>query len=271
MDFDLARVQQLVVGYGGQVILALLILVAGWMAAGVARRGVVRMVARSGAAAGLDAFLGSLAFYLVLAITVVAALAKFGIEPMGFVAILGAVGFAVGFALQGSLSNFASGVMLLVFRPFGVGDFVDAAGVSGTVAEIGVFATALNTPDNVRIIVPNGEIYGGVIKNFSANDNRRLDMVFGIGYGDSIGDAMAVIEGFIKADARILKDPAHQLVVGELADSSVNLICRVWLARGDYWAVKFDLTRQVKEAFDEKGISIPFPQQDVHVHQVSAA
>lgn len=270
MEDLVGQVEDWVLIYGLQVVMAFAILIAGWLAAGIARRSVVKVIDRSNAAAGLSAFVGSLVFYLVIALSAVAALGKFGIETASFVAVIGALGFAVGFALQGSLANFASGVMLLIFRPFGVGDFIEAAGVSGSVAEIGVFATALNTPDNVRIIVPNGDVYGGVIKNFSFNDTRRVDFVFGIGYGDSIEQALAILDELVRADARVMKEPEHQLVVGELADSSVNLILRAWVAKADYWGVKFELTRRAKEAFDKQGISIPFPQRDLHVFQEQA-
>ena len=269
MEDFMAQLQEWVLLYGVQVVLAIVILLVGRLAAGFARGAVKRVIARTDADPGLGGFLGSLAFYAVLALTIVAALAKFGIQTASFVAILGAAGFAVGFALQGSLSNFASGVMLFVFKPFKSGDFVDAAGVAGTVEQIGVFSTTMNTPDNVRIIVPNGSIYGSIIKNFSANDTRRVDFVFGIGYGDSIEKAMGILQRLAKEDSRVMDEPAGQFVVGELADSSVNLIVRLWVKKEDYWGVKFDLTRKAKEAFDAEGVSIPFPQRDVHLHQTS--
>ncbi len=210
-------------------------------------------------------FTGSLIYILVLTFAILAALAKFGIQTASFVAILGAAGFAVGFALQGSLSNFASGVLILAFRPFRVGDFIDAAGVMGTVKDIHLFTTILATPDNVQIIVPNSKLYGDIIKNFSANETRRVDLVIGIGYGSSIQQAYEIIEGILKQDERVLSDPAPQIAVSELADSSVNFVVRPWVKAADYWGVKFDVTRKIKETFDEKGIEIPFPQTTVHM------
>jgi small conductance mechanosensitive channel len=253
--------------YGIQALLAVAILIFGRIVAGVARNAIKRVVNKTDAEPGLGVFVGNLVFYMVLAMTAVAALAKFGIETASFVAILGALGFAVGFALQGSLANFASGVMLFVFRPFTGGDYVEAGGVAGTVQQIGVFSTTLNTPDNVRIIVPNGGIYGGTIKNYSANDTRRVDFVFGIGYGDSIEKAMGILKSIADADTRVHQDPDPVFVVGELADSSVNLIVRLWVKKEDYWGVKFDVIRTAKETFDREGISIPFPQRDVHMFQ----
>ena len=198
---------------------------------------------------------------------VLAALAKFGIQTASFVAILGAAGFAVGFALQGSLANFAAGVLILVLRPFRVGDFIDAAGVAGNVKEIQLFTTIIATPDNIKIMVPNGKIFGDVIKNITGYDTRRIDLVIGIGYSSDIQKAYDVMMSLIKGDSRILADPAPQIAVSELADSSVNFVVRPWVNRGDYWDVKFDLTRKIKEEFDKNDIEIPFPQRVVHMVQ----
>ena len=206
-----------------------------------------------------------MAYILVLVFAVLAALAKFGIQTASFVAILGAAGFAIGFALQGSLANFAAGVLILVFRPYRVGDYIDVAGVAGSVMEIQLFTTELATPDNVKIMVPNGRIYGDIIKNFSANDIRRVDLVIGISYDSPIQKAIELISDLIKEDSRILSDPAPQIAVSELADSSVNLVVRPWVKRQDYWDLRFDLTRKIKEAFDQNGIEIPFPQRVVHM------
>jgi small conductance mechanosensitive channel len=178
---------------------------------------------------------------------------------------MGAAGLAVGLALQGSLQNFAAGVMLIIFRPFKAGDYVDAGGTSGTVETIKIFNTVLKTPDNREVIVPNGAIYGGTITNFSARATRRIDMVFGIGYGDDIRKAKEVIKAILESDERILKDPEPLIAVGELGDNSVNFNVRPWVNSGDYWPVKFDLNERIKLAFDENGISIPYPQMDVHM------
>jgi small conductance mechanosensitive channel len=192
------------------------------------------------------------------------------VETTSFIAILGAAGLAVGFALQGSLSNFAAGVMLIIFRPFKSGDFIEAGGTIGVVEAIQIFNTVLRTPDNKMVIVPNSNITGGNITNYSAKEDRRIDMVFGIGYDDDLKKAKEILERLISEDSRILKDPAPTVAVSELADSSVNFVVRPWVKTSDYWAVYWDFTEKVKLTFDAEGISIPYPQQDVHMHQVAA-
>ncbi|MBU1699414.1 MAG: mechanosensitive ion channel [Candidatus Eisenbacteria bacterium] len=250
---------------GLRVIGAILIFIAGRIFAGMARRLVHKTLTRTETDPTLISFLCTLTYAAILVFTVLAILAKFGIQTASFVAVLGAAGFAVGFALQGSLGNFAAGIMLLIFRPFKTGDFIEAAGTAGTVKDVQLFNTVLATPDNVKIIIPNGKLYGDIIKNYSAFDIRRVDLVIGIGYGSSIQAAFDAVTGLIKADSRILKDPEHQIAVTELADSSVNLVIRTWVNKVDYWNVKFDLQRSIKETFDEKGIEIPFPQRVVHM------
>jgi small conductance mechanosensitive channel len=178
--------------------------------------------------------------------------------------------FAVGLALQGTLSNFASGVMLLVFRPFNVGDYIDAGGTAGTVKAIGLFSTTLDTPDNVRIVVPNSAVYGNTIKNYAANANRRNDMVVGVSYNDDLGLAVSTIERILKEDGRVLAEPSPVVAVSELGDSSVNIVVRPWCTKEDYWGLRFDLMRTFKERLEAAGCSIPYPQQDVHMYQVSA-
>ena len=263
MDNAMEQVNAFIVTYGIRVVGAVVFLIVGRMIAGFVKGLVKRVLEKRGIDVAVAGFLSNLLYALVLIGVLIAVLGQFGVETASFIAVLGAAGFAVGFALQGSLSNFAAGVMILIFKPFKLGDFVDAAGVAGTVAEIQLFNTILNTPDNVRIIVPNGQIYGGTIKNFSANDKRRVDFSFGISYGSSIREAISAIQALVDADSRIDKEPAPFYGVGELADSSVNLTVRVWCNKGDYWNVKFDLTRQVKDDFDLKGIEIPFPQRVV--------
>jgi small conductance mechanosensitive channel len=269
MDNAMEQVNTFIVTYGIRVVGAIVFLIVGRMIAGFVKGLIKRVLGGRGIDAAVSGFLANLVYALVLVGVLIAVLGQFGVETASFVAVLGAAGFAVGFALQGSLSNFASGVMLLVFKPFKAGDFVDAAGVAGTVAEIQLFDTILNTPDNVRIIVPNAQIYGGTIKNFSANDKRRVDFSFGIGYGSSIEEAISTIHNLVGADSRIDKEPEPFYGVGELADSSVNITVRVWCNKADYWDIKFDLTRKVKDAFDSKGIEIPFPQQTIwHQNQM---
>jgi small conductance mechanosensitive channel len=257
--------------YGLQVIGAILILILGRIAAAIGRRIVERILTKAKQEPSITSFVGNLTYVVILTFAVLAALAKFGIQTASFVAVLGAAGFAVGFALQGSLANFAAGVLILVLRPYRIGDFIDGAGVAGTVKEIQLFTTVLATPDNIKIMVPNGKLFGDVIKNISGYDTRRIDLVVGIGYSSSIQKAYEVIMDVVKKDNRILADPAAQIAVSELADSSVNFVVRPWVKAADYWAVRFDLTRQIKEALDENGIEIPFPQRVVHmVSEVSS-
>jgi len=244
-------------------------LVFGWMAAGVIRGSVRRALDRTKLDPTLVPFISNLVYYAILIFIVLAVLSLFGIETTSFVAVLAAAGFAVGLALQGTLSNFASGIMLLVFRPFGVGDYVDAGGAAGSVQEIGIFSTILHTPDNVKIVVPNSAIYGATIKNFTANDTRRNDMVVGISYDDDIGTAISTIQTILASDERVMKDPEPVVAVSEMADSSVNLVVRPWCTKEDYWGLRFDLTRRFKEGLEAAGCSIPYPQTDVHLHTES--
>jgi len=260
----------LVSTWGLRVVGALVLLVFGVVFAKVVRGSLRRALQRSPLDPTLVPFLSGIVYYLVLAFVLIAVLGLFGIETTSIIAVLGAAGLAVGLALQGTLANFAAGVMLLVFRPFRVGDYVDAGGVAGSVESIGVFATTLNTPDNVKIIVPNSAVSGSTIKNYAANETRRIDMVMGISYGDDIGKAISTIQAILSADARVLKDPAPVIAVAELADSSVNLVVRPWCRKDDYWALRFDVTRAMKERLEAAGCSIPFPQREVHLIQKSA-
>ncbi|MEQ8735329.1 MAG: mechanosensitive ion channel [Rhodospirillaceae bacterium] len=251
--------------YGLSVVGAVVILIIGWVVSGRVASSIRKAGERSNKIdATLTSFFASVAKYAVLVFTFIAVLSRFGVETTSFVAVLGALGLAIGLSLQGTLANVASGVMLIMFRPFKVGDFVDTAGVSGTVKDITLFTTELATPDNVKVIVPNGAVWGDTIKNFSGNTTRRVDMVMGIGYGSSIDQAIKTMSEIIAADNRIHDDPEPFFAVGELADSSVNIIVRMWTNAPDYWGVKFDLTKSFKEAFDREGIEIPFPQTVVH-------
>lgn len=227
------------------------------------------MIEKRGADPMLASFVGSIVHILAVAFVVIAALGQLGIQTTSLVAIIGAAGLAVGLALQGSLANFASGVMIIAFRPFKVGDFVEAGGAVGVIEGIQIFSTQLKTGDNKTIIVPNAAITGGSITNYSTKDTRRVDLVFGIGYDDDIKKAKSLLEDIVNSDERVLKDPAPVIAVSELADSSVNFIVRPWVNSADYWGVYWDLTETVKLRFDAEGISIPFPQQDVHMHQAA--
>ncbi len=213
-------------------------------------------------------FLDNITYYALMVVVLMAAADELGIDTSSFLAIFGAAGLAVGLALKDSLGNFASGVMLVFFRPFKIGDVVSAGGVTGKIEAISIFNTIFLTPDNQRMIVPNGQVTAGVITNINANPTRRLDLVFGIGYEDNILTAKAIFKNILEADPRILEDPAPLIVVSELADSSVNFFVRPWVNTPDYWDVKFDLTEKIKIALDEAGISIPYPQSDIHLHQV---
>lgn len=212
-------------------------------------------------------FISSIANVVLLLFVIVASLNQLGVDTTSLIALLGAAGLAIGLSLQDSLKNFAAGVMLVIFKPFREGDFVEAAGVAGVVEHIQIFNTIMRTGDNREVIIPNGAIYSGVITNFSARDTRRVDMVFGIGYDDDLRKAKEILNEIIAADERILKDPAPVIAVSELADSSVNFIVRPWVNSADYWAVLWDTTETVKLRFDQEGISIPYPQMDVHLHK----
>ncbi len=267
----LATASDLITTWGLRVVGALAVLVLGRLLAGWARATIRRVLTRGSVDTTLVPFLSNLVYYLMMAFVIIAVLGLFGVPTASVIAVLGAAGLAVGLALQGTLGNFAAGVMLLLFRPFRVGDVVDIAGTVGSVQEISIFNTVMNTPDNIRIIVPNGAVFGQTIRNFSANDTRRVDMVFGIGYGDDIERALEILKQVVAGDPRVLKDPAPVVALHELADSSVNFVVRPWCRREDYWALRWDVTRRVKEELEAGGCSIPFPQQDVHLHQVSGA
>jgi len=253
-----------VIPWGINIVLALLIFVIGRMVARIVVSIVRRLLSKANMDDILIDFVCSILQTALLLFVIIAALNQLGVDTTSLIALLGAAGLAVGLALQGSLQNFASGVMLIVFRPFKAGDFVDAGGVSGTVEKISIFSTQMRTGDNREIIVPNGKIYGDTITNFSARDTRRIDMVVGIGYDDDIKKAQEILRGLVDGDERILNDPETLIAVSELADSSVNFVVRPWVKSSDYWAVKFDFNENVKLAFDEQGISIPYPQLDVH-------
>jgi len=257
--------------YGLNVVGALVIIIVGFIAAGWARKTVERAFSRSKRAdPTLTRFFGSLVRYAIIAFVIIAALQQFGVEATSLVAVFGAAGLAIGLALQGTLSNVAAGVMLLMFRPFKIGDFVDVGGKAGTVKEVGLFTTEMATGDNVKVIIPNGQIWGQAIMNYSANPTRRVDLVMGIDYADNIDTAMATINRVIGEESRAMSDPEPVVVVGELADSSVNIIVRVWCNAGDYWGMRWDLTKQLKEQLEADGCSIPFPQRTVHTVQAAA-
>lgn len=264
MDITMEQLVDFITAYGIEVLGAVLILIIGRIAAGLGRKIVKRIMEKTKTDPSVISFVASFIYVLILIFAILAALSKFGIETTSIIAVLGAAGFAVGFALQGSLSNFAAGLLTIIFKYYKIGDYIQAAGTAGTVKEIRMFSTVLVTPDNVQITVPSGKIFGDTIVNYSTNNTRRVDLVVGIGYSSSIQKAIDVIGGILKADPRILTDPAYQIAVSELADSSVNLVVRPWVNAADYWSVKCDLNRAIKEALDANGIEIPFPQRVVH-------
>ena len=251
--------------WGLRVVGALAVLIAGHWLASALRSSLQRGLERRNVDSTLLPFFSGLAYYAALSVVLIAVLGLFGIQTASLIAVLGAAGLAVGLALQGTLSNFSAGVMILLFRPFHVGNYVEVAGHAGSVISIGVFTTTLHTPDNVRILVPNASIYGAIIKNYSANETRRNDLVMSISYSDDIAKAIDTIRRTLEADARVLKDPETVIAVGELASSSVDLVVRQWRSRDDYWPLRFDVTRKLKEKLEAAGCSIPFPQRDVHV------
>lgn len=275
MEFDLntllPTITEWLAQYGLKVVGAIALLIVGRIVAGTIRGTARRGLERAEVDATLVPFLSKGIYYLVQAVVVIAVLNLFGVQTASLIAVMGAAGLAVGLAMQGTLSNFAAGVMLLLFRPFKVGDFIDAGGTMGSVEEIGVFATVLKSPDNIKIIVSNSQVYGSIIKNFNGYDTRRVDLLAGISYDDDIQVALDTLNRIVASDDRILAEPAPQVAVSNLGDSSVDIVVRPWCRSSDYWALRFDLTRRIKEELEAAGCSIPYPQQDVYMHQVSAA
>ena len=266
---DPTLIQTMVIPWAIKIGVALAIFIVGrWIA-----KWITSMIRRGMTRADMDEmlvrFLGNIVYTVLLLAVVMAALDHLGIQTTSLLAVFGAAGLAIGLALKDSLGNFSSGVMLILFRPFKVGDFIEAGGTSGVVEEVRMFATMFRTGDNREVIVPNSQIYGGTIINYSARDTRRIDMVFGIGYNDDMAKAKQLIEDIMKQDERILADPAPAIALGELGDNSVNFNVRPWVNSGDYWPVRADMLEKVKLAFDANGISIPYPQRDVHIHNAA--
>jgi small conductance mechanosensitive channel len=255
-----------VIPWGINIFMAIAIFIIGKMVVGVITRIARKLMSKARVDNLLVNFIGSIINSILMLFVVIASLNRLGVDTTSLIALIGAAGLAIGLALQGSLQNLAAGVMLIIFRPFKDGDTIDAAGVLGTVEAIGIFTTTMRTADNREIIVPNGAIFGGTITNVSKRDTRRVDMKFGIGYDDDLLKAKNILLEILQADDRILKDPAPAVAVAELADSSVNFNVRPWVKASDYWAVYSDIHEKVKLTFDREGISIPYPQMDVHQH-----
>ena len=251
--------------WGGRVLGALAVLFIGRWVVGIIGRWLGFALQKADVDATLSGFLGNVLRVTLMVLVLLTAAGVLGVPTTNFLAIIGAAGLAVGLALKDSLSNFSAGVMLVMFRPFKAGDFIDAAGIAGTVEEIGIFKTDIKTPDNRVIVVPNSLIYGGTITNFSAKETRRIDLVIGISYNDEIHKARSLIQEVIDADERILKEPAAQIMLLELGASSVDIAVRPWVASADYWAVRADMLERIKLALEANGLSIPYPQRDLHI------
>lgn len=265
----LGNYADLAIGYGLKLIAALAIFFIGKWVAGMMRRGISKGLTKREIDPTLVSFGSSLLYYMLMVVVIIASIQQIGFQTTSMVAVLGAAGLAVGLALQGSLSNFASGVLIILFRPFKVGDVIEAAGHIGSVKEIGILMTIMASGDNKKIVLPNSAIMSGTIVNITANDTRRVDMSVGVSYSDDLDKVQQIILDVLKADERVLEDPAPQVVVSELAGSSVNFHVRPWCMKDDYWGVFFDFQKTIKQRLDKEGVSIPFPQQDVYLHQVS--
>lgn len=267
MQGILEKVLDVLIKNGFSLFAAVLIFLIGRWAAHLLANFVGKLMEQSKIEKTLAVFTRNIVYWVLFVFVCLAALNKVGVETTSLIAILGAAGLAVGLALQGSLSNFASGILIILFRPFKVGDFIAAAGTMGTVEEIQIFNTILNAPDNRREIVPNSKITGDNVTNFSAIEKRRIDLVFSISYGDDMKKAKEALMQVLVNDPRVLKEPAPVVAVSELADSSVNLVCRPWVKPSDYWDVRFSVVEQGKLALEKAGLTIPFPQRDVHVYE----
>ena len=261
-------IMPLIVEYGLDLIGAILILFVGWIIANWIQKRIRKAGQKS---EKLDETLTTIfaktAKVVVMVVVVIAVLQQFGVQTASLLAVVGAAGLAIGLAWQGTLSDIAAGIMILIMRPFKIGDAVEVAGTSGVVDEIGLVLTKLHTFDNIAMYMPNSDIWGTKILNYAKNDNRRVDMVFGFGYDDDMDKAMQIAREILESDERVLDDPEPQIAVSELGDSSVNIIVRPWTAKENYWNLKFDITKRIKERYDEEGLSIPYPQRDVHLFQ----
>ena len=264
-SMDTAGLGSAVLAWSGRLLIALLILLVGWWVARRVATAVQRVLMRGGADPMLGSFLRNVVFVVLFVLVAVGALDRAGVPTASLLAALGAAGLAIGLALQGSLSNLAAGVLLMVFRPFRVGQYVEVAGVAGTVQEVSLMHTRLLSPDNREIVLPNGKVAGDAIVNHSARGTRRIDLVVGIGYGDDVGRAIAVVRELIAADRRVLAEPAPDVAVSQLGDTAVQLAIRPWVSTGDTWAVQTSLLRAIKERFDAEGIRIPMPPREVVV------
>ncbi len=267
MEEILSKISGYLAVYGIRVLGAIAIFIIGKWIVKLIKKAIIKVMEKAKVDPTLITFLGNLSYMLLLTFVILAALSNLGVNTTSFIAVLGAAGLAVGLALQGSLSNFGAGVLLILLGHFKVGDYVEAGGVAGTVEAVRIFNTVFRTPDNRVIIVPNSNIIGGNIINYSAKETRKIDITVGVSYDDDIRAVKGELQRILQEDERILKDPAPFVAVGELADSSVNFVIRPWVKAADYWNVYFDLIEKIKLRFDEKGFTIPYPQQDIHLYQ----
>ena len=267
MEDLIAKIWELLTIYGLKIIAAVAVFVVGRWIAKALTKFAENVMNKRQVDSTIVSFVANMTYIALLVFVVLAALGQLGIQTTSFIAVIGAAGLAIGLALQGSLANFAAGFLMIIFRPIKVGDYIEGAGVAGTVEAIQIFTTQLQTPDNKTVIIPNAALTADNITNWSVKGTRRVDLVMGIGYGDDIDKAKKIMADVLAKDERIFKDPAPKIAVVELADSSVNFVVRPWVKAGDYWDVYFDTTETIKKSFDAEGISIPFPQRDVHMYE----
>jgi small conductance mechanosensitive channel len=263
----LTSTKTVAISFGGKLLVALIIFYVGRIVAKMLVKGIHKVMRAQEVDQILETFVCNLAYWMVMVFVIIAAISQIGVQTTSLIAVMGAAGLAIGLALQGSLSNFAAGVLIVVFRPYRMGDFVEVAGISGSVVQVQILSTILKTGDNKQIVVPNAQIMNSIITNYSANNTRRVDMIIGVSYDDNLDKVRDTLRELVNADSRIMQDPECLIAVAELADSSVNFFVRPWVASSDYWAVKFDLTESIKKRFDQDGISFPFPQRDVHLYK----
>ena len=267
MENIILRLQEWVTFYGLKILVAIAIFIIGrWVAKAV--QGIIKkLLAKRKMDGTIISFVASITYIALMAFVIISTLGQLGIQTASFAALIAAAGLAIGLALQGSLANFAAGFLLIVFRPFKEGEYIEGGGTSGIVEDIQIFTTTLVTPDNKKVIIPNAKLTGDNITNYSAKGTRRVELVVGVSYSDDLDKVRKVLQEIVQSDERVLKDPASMIAVKELADSSVNFVVRVWVRTENYWDVLFETTETVKKRFDEEGISIPFPQSDVHLHE----
>lgn len=269
MENILSSARDVIALYGLNIISAILILIAGLWIAKMVKKSLKKILNKKNLDATINSFICNLTYTALIVFVVIATLAQVGIQTTSFIAVIGAAGLAVGLALQGALANFAAGFLLILFRPFKSGDFVQAGGSSGTIEEVQILYTQMKTVENIKVVIPNGKIMGDSIINYSANEMRRAEWIFGIGYGDDMKKVRKILKSMLDGDERILKEPAPQIIVKELGDNSVNFAVRAYINSGDFWNVYFEMTENVKDRFDSEGINIPYPQRDVHLFQAS--